>query len=249
MDSQDFQSIFLPEKPIDHDAKMFILSAHEVGISVKLMNKFLQESNYASTITIVQDELKAVSLSWNKSNCSRASGMGRRYLTYIADKFQCNTLEQLAEIALNEVTTFYDFDNDAFVNYWHEFCAFKNQLVVQNENGKNIYNPANNDWVMHALTYFGYTFIPLSNYLSENNNRITPKDIIKIYKDELKRSNRKYFYPGALHPNQTSILIVKDFWKCSRHIGKEFHTIIEWTIIFLGRNFTEESIKDLAHIN
>lgn len=249
MEVQNFQSIFLPEKPIDHDARMFILSGHEVGISIKLINRFLQESNYASTTTIVQDELKAVSMVWDKDNCSRASGIGKRYLTYILDKFKCTNLEQFAEIALNEVKTFYDFDNDAFVNYWSEMYTFRNQLIIQNERSKNIYNPANNDWVMRGFTYFGFTFIPLSIYLSENNNRITPKDIIKLYKDELKRSDRNYFYPGALHPNQASLTIVKNFWKSSRQIGKEFHTIIEWTIIFLGRNFTEESIKELAQIN
>lgn len=249
MELQDIQSIFLPEKMIDHDAKMFIKSAYNNGISVKLIDRFLKESNYASSTTIVEDELKAIDIFPNNYNCSRNSGIGKRYLTYIIDKFKCNTLEDVAEIAFNEVVTFYDFDNNSFANYWHEFCDFRNQLITRNERGQISYKPENNDWVMYAFTHFGYTLVPLSEYLSKRNNRITPLLLIGIHRDELQRSDRNYIYPGALYPSDTITAEVTNFWKCCRQIGKEFHTICEWTVIFLGRNFTEESIKQIAHID
>lgn len=249
MELEGLQSISLPEKKIDIKAKEFIKSAYNVGISVKLINRFLRESNYACTRKIVQDELKAVNIAPKNYNCSRYSSTGKRYLTHILDTFKCNTLERFAEIALNEAKTFYDFNENTFGNYWHEFCKFQNQLIIHDRGGRNIYKPANNDWVMHAFTFFGYTLVPLSNYLTLNNNSITPNTLIDLYQKELKRTDRNYIYPGALYPKIQATTIVKNFWKCCRQIGKEFDTIVEWTVIFLGQNFTETAIRELAHIN
>lgn len=92
----------------------------------------------------------------NNNNCSRGTGIGRRYLTHILDRFKCSTLERFAEIALKKAKTFYDFDDDPFVKYWHELFEFQNQLI-KNEESYNINNPANDEWVMRALTYFRYS--------------------------------------------------------------------------------------------
>lgn len=242
------QSLFLPEKEIDDEAKDFIKNAYDIGVSVKLISRFLQESNYTCSITIVQEELKAINISPSDHNCSRDTGIGRRYLTYILDTFNCSTFERFAEIALDEAKTFYDFDDDAFVKYWHEFSEFQNQLI-ENEEGHNIYNPANDEWVMRALTYFGYTLIPLSNYLIQNNNYLKPALVHHLYREQLKRTDRNYVHPGSLHPSSYVTTKVKNFWKSSRRIGREFHTIIEWTKIFLGQDCKEETIREAARVN
>lgn len=242
------QSLFLSEKEIDTPAKDFIQSAHNIGVSVKLINRFLQESNYSCTITIVQEELKVMNIISNNNNCSRGTGIGRRYLTHILDKFKCSTLERFPEIALDEATTFYDFDDDAFVKYWYEFSEFQNQLI-KNEEGYNIYNPANDEWVMRALTYFGYTLISLSNYLIQNNNYLKPALVHHLYREALKRTDRNYVYPGSLHPSSYANAKVINFWKVSRRIGREFHTIIEWTKIFLGQDCKEDTIRETARVN
>lgn len=249
MESQgDYQSLFLPEREINDEAKDFIKSAYNIGVSVKLINRFLQESNYNCSITRVQDELKAIHISPNKHNCSRGTGIGRRYLTHILDTFDCNTFERFAEIALDEAKTFYDFDDDAFVKYWHEFSEFRNQLIP-NKYGVNLYNSVNDEWVMRGLTYFGFTLETLSNYLTQNKNYLQSTAVHLLYKEEIKRPDKNYVYPGSLHPSKYATVRVRDFWRSSCLIGKEFHTIIEWTKIFLGQDCKEETIRDVAHFN
>lgn len=246
MASQDYQSLFLPEKKLDAQARQFIRSAYNVGMSIKLINRFLQESNYDCTMPVVENKLRFSNIFPDNYNCSRASGIGKRYLTYIVDKFNCNTLEEFSEIALNEAKMFYDYDDNAFINYWHELFKFRNQLI-RDEGGNNVYKLANNEWVMHALLHFGYTLTALSNYLTANNNNLRPNLVLTLYKEELKRIDRNYVFPGSLHPSTDIPTKVKNFWISCRQIGKEFHTIIEWTKIFLGQECTEEDIR--AHTN
>lgn len=77
IESQGYQSIFSPEKEIDTQAREFIKNAYNIGIPVKLTTRFLQESNYACTIKIAQEELKAINFFPNNYNCSHDSGIGR----------------------------------------------------------------------------------------------------------------------------------------------------------------------------
>lgn len=44
MESHVLQSIFLAKNMIDHDAKIFIESAYNIGIFVKLIDKFLKKA-------------------------------------------------------------------------------------------------------------------------------------------------------------------------------------------------------------
>lgn len=247
MESQGSQSLFLPGKEIDDKAKRFIISAYKVGISVELINRFVQEFNYACTISIVQQTLTTVNIILQYHNCSHASLTWRRYLTHILETFNHPTLEQFKEIALDEAKKYYGIDEETFIKYWHEFSKFQTK-IIQGDSQNNKINPANYDWMMEAFLYFGYNLTSLSKNLTANKNVITSNAFYGLYREELKR--RSYTAEELiLYPKPSYTTEVKEFWKSSHRIGGEFHTIIEWTAIFTGRSVTEQIIRHFGNIS
>lgn len=247
MESQESQSLFLQEKKIDDKAKRFIISAYKVGISVELINRFVQEFNYACTISIVQQTLTTANIIPPYHNCSRASLTWRRYLTHILEKFNPPTLEKFKEIALDEGKKYYDIDEETFIEYWNKFSKFQTE-IIQGDSQSNKVNPANYQWMMQAFLYFGYNLKSLSNRLTANKNFITPNALYGLYIEELQR--RSYTAEELiLYPKPSYTTKVKEFWRSSHRIGGEFHTIIEWTAIFTGRSVTEQIIRHYGNIS
>lgn len=247
MELQEHQLLFSPEKEIDVQAKEFIRIAYKIGISVKLINRFVRECNYACTITIVQEVLGSKKTPPNNYNCSRASLIWKRYLTHILETFNHPTLERFKEIALDEAKEYYDIDENTFIQYWQEFSEFQTQ-IVRGETPSNHFNPLNTEWMMRAFLYFGYNLVSLTNNLKANNNHVNPSSLYELYKAKI-RAGGYSSEQLILCPKYAFNADIKKFWKRSRGIGKEFHTIIEWTVIFTGRCYKEQHIRQLANIN
>ena len=156
-------------------------------------------------------------------------------------------MERFKEIVLDEVKKYYDIDENTFIQYWQEFSEFQTQ-IIRGETPSNRFNPKNTEWMMQAFLYFGYNLVSLTNNLKTNNNYVSPSSLYELYKVGIR--------PGGysskqliLYPKQALNADIKDFWKRSRGIEKEFHTIIEWTIIFTRRYYKKKQIRQLANIS
>ena len=214
-------------KEINQDAKSFIIIAYRLGISVILIQKFLLESKYNSTITKIHETLWSVNIRPDNCNCSYDSLIWRRYLAYILELHEVSTLEQFEQIALQETTDYFNIDRTIFTKYWNDYNEFMQQIK----------SPLDPDWIFRGFHYFGFTFRSFSNLIIKKNIMSTRDEIYQIYLS--KTENHVYTSKDlTLCPKMYSIGRIDDdlrtFWRFSHKIGNDIHTILEWTEVFTG---------------
>lgn len=218
-------------KKIDEDAEKFMVLAYQHGISVILINRFLREANYNSNIIIIHETLWNSNIHPNEYNCSYESLTWRRYLTNIFDSSGESTLEQMKQLALQEVKYYFDIGDTIFTKYWHDYTDFIKKITF----------PLDVDQIIHAIHYFGFTFTRLASRLNKKNIACTPSDLSNIYNVKLQTSifNAEEL---TLRPNIVASPALKDLWRYSHRIGKNVNTILGWTEVFAGTNATVHDI-------
>lgn len=224
-------------KDIEVTARCFIISAYRHGVSVLLIDRFLRESNWNSTIPEIHARLREAHIYNYDYNCSFNSLVWRRYLTNILETSEVSTYEQFEEVALQEAKDYYGINQSTFFKYWNDFSQFTREL-------KHPLDPA---WLIQGFHYFGFTFTRLLNKIRKENISITPTELQNTYNRAI-GSYHFSFDELTLKPKSEASLDLKDFWILSYKIGKEVNTIAEWTEIFTGTNTTEDEINStLAH--
>lgn len=222
---------------IDDDAKNFISSAYQLGISVILIHKFLLESNYNSTITTIHETLWSLNISPNNYNCSYDSLMWRRYLTHILEIHEISTLEQFEKHALQETINYFNIDKTIFTKFWNDYDEFMQEIK----------SPLDPNWIFRAFHYFGFTFRGLLNKVIKKDIVSTEDEIYQIYLSKIEThtftNEDLTLCPKTLKLDKMSEDIRK-FWIVSDRIGNDSNTILEWTEVFTG---TSTSIKEIEN--
>ena len=224
-------------KEIDDDAKNFITSAYRIGISVILIQKFLVESNYKSTISTIHETLWSFNIIPDNYNCSYDSLIWRRYLTYILEIHEVSTLEQFEQHALQETIDYFNIDKTIFTKYWNDYNEFIQEIK----------SPLDSNWIFRAAHYFGFTFRGLSNKVIKKGIMSTPDEIYQIYLSKTKThtfTNEDL----TLCPKILALGILGDdlrkFWRFSHIIGNDSNTILEWTEVFTGTSTSLQEIEN-----
>ena len=224
-------------KEIDDDAKNFITSAYRIGISVILIQKFLVESNYKSTISTIHETLWSFNIIPDNYNCSYDSLIWRRYLTYILEIHEVSTLEQFEQHALQETIDYFNIDKTIFTKYWNDYNEFMQELK----------SPLDPNWIFRAVHYFGFTFRGLSNKAIRKNIMLTPDEIYQIY---LSKTETHTFINKDLTPCPKTLALgrvsddLRKFWRFSHKIGNDSNTILEWTEVFTGTSTSSKEIEN-----
>ena len=218
-------------KTMDEVAKNFIVLAYQHGMSVILIDRFLRETNYDSSVVIIHETLWSSNIYPDDYNCSFESLIWRRYLTNIFDSLGEATLEECKHIALQEAKYYFDIGDKNFTKYWHDYTDFTKQITF----------PLDPDQIIHAVHYFGFTFTRLSSRLNKNNIACTPSDLSNIYRVKFEESNFTK-EESKLRPKSVASPALKDFWRYSHEIGKSVPTILGWTEVFAGTNATVHDI-------
>lgn len=222
-------------KMIDVDAKNFIISAYRIGISVILIQKFLQDLNYNSTITIIHETLWSFDIYPDNFNCSSDSLIWRRYLTYILQICEVSTFEQFERLALQETIDYFNIDKTTFTKFWNDYDKFIQEIK----------SPLDADWIFRAFHYFGFTFRSLSNKVIKMGIMSTPDEIYQIY--HLKSQTHLFTNEDlTLCPEiyNKSHYDLRKFWRFSDKIGNDVHTILECTEVFTGVSVSQKEIEN-----
>lgn len=159
------------KKQIGDDAINFIMSVYRLGTSVILIHKFLEESNYDSTITKIHEALWSFNVYPDNFNCSKDSLIWRRYLLYMIEKLNISTLKELEEHALQEVMDYYNIDEATFTKYWNDYNEFTQEMNF----------PLDPDWIFRAYHYFGFTIKGFSIKVIKKNIIFISNEIYDLY--------------------------------------------------------------------
>lgn len=221
-------------KKVDEEARQFIIRAHQIGMSVILINKLLKESDYDCNVIIIHDTLYNANIVPNPSNCSASSLTWRRFLTNILEKFESPTLEQFQIIALQDAINYYNIDKETFIGYYNEYIEFQNYFLKEIEISLNV------PWILRAFFYFGFSFTGLAKKLNTKNINISTTKLYVFYREiteDLNLNDEEFKLRSVYSPPED----IKAFWKSSYRIGKSLEAIVEWTEIFTGEGFPEKS--------
>lgn len=224
------------KKNIDDAARRFIKSAYKIGVSVLLINKFLEESDYKCNTTQIHYILWNINIQPNGYNCSPETLIWRRYLTNIIETFDLETFEEFEAVALREAEDYYNIDRFTFIRYWYDFIEHHNRFMEEQE------NPPNIKWIRDALLYFGFNFTSLSQKIRAKD---IPTDSKALYDRYMAEIQGTYFSSEEfqLRPKFRANEEIRDFWSACYGIGKDFITIIKWTEIFTGLGPVEDDLN------
>lgn len=224
------------DKTIDPIAENFIIAAYSFGCSAQLIQRNLRENSYNPTIKEIQTVLKQNNIHDDGSNCSRQSHIWKRYLTYIADKFDPSSLAQFKREGLNEATTFYGIDEETVTNYWFQLLEFQTSAPLGSrlhENFENRFGP----WIVSAFLEFGYNSHSLHNYLAKSGFNIPRIKLSQIFNEVASNTNLDkelviIFGPKISPYSETTTA----FWKAGYALLRDFGIpqIIEMTEIIGG---------------
>ena len=227
-------------KGINDDAKNFITSAYQLGISVILIHKFLLEWNYHSTISTIHETLWSFDINPDNYNCSYDSLIWRRYLNHILEIHEVSAFEQFEQHALQETIDYFNIDKTIFTKYWNDY----------NEFIKEIKSPLDPNWIFRAFHYFGFTFRGLSNIVIKKGIMSTPDEIYQIY---LSKTATHTFTNEDLTLCPKTVTKLKDdddlrkFWRSSYKMGIDSNTILEWTEVFTGTSTSSQELENYLH--
>lgn len=227
------------KKKVDQKARQFIIGGYYIGMSVILINKFLQESDYDCNVIIIHDTLYAANVIPNNFNCSSSSLTWRRFLTNILEKVEFKTLKQFEIVALQDAIDYYNIDKDTFSGYYNDYIEFQKYFLQEIE------NPLNVKWILRAFLYFGFTFTGIAKKLNTKNIDTTPTKMYNFYKEitqGLVLTGEEFKLRPVYIPTENT----KAFWQYSYRIGKSLDTIVEWTEIFGGVGVSEDLIKPIV---
>lgn len=217
----------MAQKNVDDAARQFIKTAYKIGVSVLLINRFLNESNYRCNTTQIHHILQNINIQPDGYNCSPDTLIWRRYLTNILETFDLSTFEEFEAVALREAEDYYNIDKFTFTRYWYDFMEFHNQFMCEKE------NPPNIKWIRDALLYFGFNFTSLSQKIRTKDIPTDSKALYDRYMAEIQGtyfSSEEFKLRPKFYPNEE----IRDFWSACYGIGKNFITIAKWTEIFFG---------------
>lgn len=225
----------------DKKADQFIVAACRFGFSIPLIQKVLKESNYNPS----QEEIRMV-LSNNgiydyDMNCSH---IWKRYLSYIAEKFDPPSLDKFKDEGLKEATTFYGINEEIFINYWIDLCDFHSYAPIgyyEYGNFDEKYGP----WFVGAFLDFGYNHDSLIDYLKRNGFNINRNDLDSLFKHALSSTNRDEETVKNIAPKLKHSEAAGNFMTASYELLGDagIPKIIEMTEIFDGCRVKPHTIK------
>lgn len=170
------------DKTINPIAENFIIAAYKFGFSVQLIQRKLRENSYNPTYKEIRTVLEQNNIHDDGFNCSRQSHTWKRYLTYIADKFDPSSLAQFKREGLNEVTTFYGIDEGTVNNYWYKLLEFQTDAPLGSRHFED-FEERFGPWVVRAFLEFGYNRHSLHNFLIKSGFSIPKIQLSRMFNE------------------------------------------------------------------
>lgn len=164
----------------DDTADEFVKAAYKFGLSVQLIQRVLREKGYNTPLDDIRTVLEQKGIHDDGFNCSRQSHIWKRYLSYIAAKFDLASPEEFKNRALEEAIIFFDIDEDTVDKFWLDLCEFHTHAPFGSrlhDDFERRFGP----WVRSAFLDFGYNTHSLGIYLDKIGFEISRIAIIRLF--------------------------------------------------------------------